>query len=329
MSKLHHVGIAGVGIYVPERRLTNADFETMVDTSDEWITSRSGIKERRICAPDEATSDLASKAALRALDNAGLTPRDVDALICATFTSDNQCPSTACHIQAKIGAKNAFAFDISAACSGFIYALTIVKGLILDGVCKTAVVMGAEAMSRFTDYKDRATCVLFGDGAGAVVVQANAPHGRILSEYIGTDGTMADQIIIPAGGSRLPASHETIDQGKHFIKMEGNEVFKFAVRILAHSVEQALKRCGRSIEDLKLIIPHQANYRILEAAARKMGIPTEKMFNNIAYYGNTSAATVPIALTEALQQGLIHNKDLIGLVAFGGGLTWGSVIIEW
>jgi len=329
MNKVHHAGIVGVGLYVPERRLTNADLEKMVETSDEWITTRSGIKERRLCAPDEATSDLATKAGLKALESAGLEPKDVDAIICATFSPDTLCPSTACHIQAKMGAKNALAFDLAAACSGFIYGLTVAKSMIMNGVCKTAVVMGAEAMSRFTDYKDRGTCVLFGDGAGAVVVQANAHQGRILSEYLGADGTMAEQIIIPAGGSRLPASHETVNQGKHYIKMAGNEVFKFAVRILAHSVEEALVRCGRSIADLNLIIPHQANYRILEAAARKMGIPTEMMYNNIAYHGNTSAATIPIALTEALREDRIKKKDLIGLVAFGGGLTWGSVIIEW
>jgi 3-oxoacyl-[acyl-carrier-protein] synthase-3 len=329
MSKVHHVGIAGVGMYVPERRLTNADLEKMVDTSDEWITTRSGIKERRLCAPEEATSDLASKAGLKALENAGLKPEDVDAIICATFTPDTLCPSTACHIQAKMGAKNALAFDLEAACSGFVYGLTIAKSLIMTGVCKTAVVLGAEAMSKFTDYNDRATCVLFGDGAGAVVVQANAPQGRILSEYLGADGTMAEQIIIPAGGSRLPSSHETLNQRKHYIKMAGNEVFKFAVRILADSIEEALKRCERSISDLSLIIPHQANYRILDVAARRMGLPEDMMYHNIAYHGNTSAATIPIALTDALQEGRIKKNDLLGLVAFGGGLTWGAAIIEW
>ncbi len=329
MSKVHHAGIAGVGLYVPEKRLTNADLEKMVDTSDEWITTRSGIKERRLCAPEEATSDLGAKAILKALENAGVKPEDVDAIICATFTPDTLCPSTACHIQAKIGAKNALAFDLEAACSGFLYGLTIAKSLITTGVCKTAVVLGAEAMSRFTDYQDRTTCVLFGDGAGAVVVQADAPQGRILSEYLGADGTLAEQIIIPAGGSRLPSSHETLDQKKHYIKMAGNEVFKFAVRILADSVEEALKRCGRSISDLNLIIPHQANYRILDAAARRMGLPEDMMYHNIAYHGNTSAATIPIALTDALQEGKIKKNDLLGLVAFGGGLTWGAAIIEW
>jgi len=329
MEKVEHVGIIGVGMYVPEKRLTNEDFEKMVDTSDEWITTRSGIKERRLCAPDEATSDIGAKAAKRAMENAGVTPEEIDAIICATFTADTQCPSTACHIQAKIGAKNALAFDIGAACTGFLYSLTVAKSLILNGNCKTALIMGGEAMSRFTDYQDRTTCVLFGDGGGAAILQANAPRGRILSEYLGADGTMAEHIIIPAGGSRQPATHETIDQRLHYIKMSGNEVFKFAVRIFVHSVEEALEKCGKKVEDLSLIVPHQANYRILNSAAKKMGIPKEKMFNNIAYYGNTSAGTVPIALTEALEQGKIKKGDLLCLVAFGGGMTWGAMILEW
>ena len=329
MGKVEHVGIIGAGMYVPEKRLTNHDLEKMVETSDEWITTRSGIKERRICAPDEMTSDIAAKAGLKALEQAGMKPDEVDALICATFTADTPCPSTACHIQAKIGAKNAFAFDVSAACTGFVYSMAVAKSLILNGVCRNALVFGAEAMSKFTDYEDRTTCVLFGDGGGAVLVQANAPQGRILSEYLGADGGMAEHIIIPAGGSRHPATHETIDQRLHYIKMSGNEVFKFAVRILVHSLEEGLERCGRSVKDLKLIIPHQANYRILNSAAKKLGIPQEKMFNNIAYYGNTSAGTIPIALTEALEQGKIQKGDLIALVAFGGGMTWGSIIIEW
>jgi len=329
MSKVEHVGIAGVGMYVPEKRLTNADLEKMVETSDEWITTRSGIKERRIVAPDEATSDIASNAGKKALAMAGVEPEDVDALICATFTPDTQCPSTACHIQAKLGAKNALAFDISAACTGFVYSMAVAKGLIMNGVCRNALIFGAEAMSRFTDYEDRTTCVLFGDGGGAAFLQANAPRGRILSEYLGADGTMAKHIIIPAGGSRKPPTHETIDNGSHYIKMAGNEVFKFAVRILVHSLKEGLKRSGRSVEELNLIVPHQANYRILNSAAKKMGIPQEKMFNNIAQYGNTSAGTIPIALSEVVDQGKVKEGDLIALVAFGGGMTWGSIIIEW
>jgi 3-oxoacyl-[acyl-carrier-protein] synthase-3 len=329
MNKAKHVGIVGTGMYVPEKRLTNADLEKMVETSDEWITTRSGIKERRICAPDEATSDIGLKAGIKALESAGMEPEELDAIIFATFTPDTLCPSTACHLQGKMGAKNALAFDLSAACSGFIYGLTVAKGLILNGACKTAMVLGAEAMTRFTDYQDRTTCVLFGDGGGAVILQADAPNGRLIGEYLSADGTMAQHIIIPGGGSRKPCSQETMENRQHYIKMAGNEVFKFAVRILVHSVEEALARCGHSVEDLSLIIPHQANYRILDAAARKMGLPQEKMYNNIAYYGNTSAGTIPIALTEALQEGKIQKGDLLSLVAFGGGMTWGSVIVEW
>lgn len=329
MNRAKNVGIIGAGMYVPEKRLTNADLEKMVETSDEWITTRSGIKERRICAPDEATSDIGLKAGLKALEYAGMEPEELDAIIFATFTPDTLCPSTACHLQGKIGAKNALAFDISAACSGFVYGITVAKGLILNGICNNAMVIGAEAMSRFTDFEDRATCVLFGDGGGAVILQANAPDGRLIGEYLSADGTMAEHIIIPAGGSRIPTTKETLENKLNYIKMAGNEVFKFAVRILVHSVEEALKRCGHTVDDLSLIIPHQANYRILDAAARKMGVPPEKMYNNIAYYGNTSAGTIPIALTEALQQGKIQKGDIVSLVAFGGGMTWGSVILEW
>ncbi|MBN1900438.1 ketoacyl-ACP synthase III [Candidatus Sumerlaeota bacterium] len=323
------MGIAGTGMYVPEKRLTNADLEKMVETSDEWITTRSGIKERHICAPDETTSDIGLKAGVQALESAGMEPEELDAIIFATFTPDTLCPSTACHLQGKIGAKNALAFDLSAACSGFIYGLTVAKGLITTGVCKNAMVLGAEAMSKFTDYQDRGTCVLFGDGGGAVIVKADAPDGRLLGEYLCADGTMAEHIIIPGGGSRNPCSQNMLENRLNYIKMAGNEVFKFAVRILVHSVEEALSRCGRSVQDLSLIVPHQANYRILDAAARKMGLPDEKMFNNIANYGNTSAGTIPIALYEALHQGRIKKGDLLSLVAFGGGMTWGSIVVEW
>ena len=329
MSKVKHVGIAGVGMYVPEKRLTNHDLEKLVDTNDEWITSRSGIKERRIVAPDESTSDIAANAGKKALEMAGMEAGEVEAIICATFTGDYPCPSTACHIQAKLGAKNAFACDLAAACTGFVYSLTVAKSLILNGVCKNALVFGAESMSRFTDFEDRTTCVLFGDGGGCALLKADAPNGKILSEYLGADGTLAEHIQIPAGGSVRPPTHETVDKRLHYIRMAGNEVFKFAVRILAHSVEKALEKSGHTVEELSLIIPHQANYRILNSAAKKMGLPKEKMFNNIANYGNTSAGTVPIALAEAVQNGDIKKGDLVALVAFGGGMTWGSIIIEW
>ncbi|HPB30917.1 MAG TPA: beta-ketoacyl-ACP synthase III [Candidatus Sumerlaeota bacterium] len=329
MNSEKQVGIIGLGMYVPDQVVTNHDMEKIVETSDEWIVTRSGIKERRKAAPDQATSDLDAEAGRRALENAGIGPEDLDGIICATFTPDHLCPSTACIVQDKLGAKNAFAFDISAACSGFVYGLNVAKGLILSETYRTIMVIGGETMSRFTDYQDRGTCVLFGDGAGCAILQADAPRGRLLHSYMGSDGSMARHIIIPAGGSRRPPSKETLEERKHFIYMEGNEVFKFAVRILAHSVEEALKRSGHKVEEVSLIIPHQANYRILESAAKKMGLPPEKMYNNIAYYGNTSAGTVPIALTEAVQKGAVKPGDVIALVAFGGGMTWGSIVIEW
>ncbi len=329
MSNVDHVGIAGVGMYVPERRLTNADLEKIVDTSDEWITTRSGIKERHICAPGEAVSDIAVASGRKALAQAGITPEEVGAIICGTFTGDTPVPSTACHIQRKLGAKNAFAFDLAAACTGFVYSLTVGKALILNGICDTALIFGIDALSKFTDYEDRTTCVLFGDGGGAAILRANANQGRIISEYLGADGTLGEFIIVPGGGSLHPATKETVEQRMHYVKMAGNEVFKFAVRILAHSVEKALERSGHTVGDLKLIIPHQANYRIMDAAAKRIGIPREKMYKNIDKYGNTSAGTVPIALAEAVADGSIEKGDLIALVAFGGGMTWGACIIEW
>ena len=329
MSKITHSGIIATGMYVPEKRLTNAELEKIVDTTDEWITTRSGIKERRILGPEESVSDIGVNSARIAMKKVGIGPEDIDAIICATFTGDTPCPATACHIQHKLGAVNSFAFDIAAACSGFVYGLTVADSFIKNGVCRTALVVGSDGMTRFTDYQDRTTCVLFGDGGGCAIVQANAPQGRILSHYMGTDGSMAEMIVIPAGGSRLPTTHETIDKGLHYIKMAGNEVYKFAVRILVQSVEKALERSGHTVKDLKLIVPHQANYRILDAAARKMELPPEIMINDIANYGNTSAGSIPIALTEALEEGKIQKGDLIALVAFGGGLTWGSVVIEW
>ena len=329
MSKVEYTGITGIGMYVPEKRLTNADLEKMVDTSDEWITTRSGIKERHILAPEEAVSDIGANSARIAMKEAGVSPEEIDGIIFATLTGDTPCPATACHLQHKLGAINSYAFDLGAACSGFVYGLAVADSLIRNGVGKTILVIGADSLSRVTDYQDRGTCVLFGDGGGAAIVQANTSQGRILSHYMGADGSMTEHIIIPAGGSRLPASHETIDKRLHYVKMAGNEVFKFAVRILVQSLEKALERCGHSVKDLKLIVPHQANFRILEVAARKMELEPEIMYNDIANYGNTSAGTIPIALSDALKEGRIKKGDLIALVAFGGGLTWGSVIIEW
>jgi len=329
MNKVEHTGITGIGMYVPEKCLTNADLEKMVETSDEWITTRSGIKERHILAPEEAVSDIGVNSAHIAMKEAGIGPKEIDGIIFATITGDTSCPATACHLQHRLGAINSYAFDLNAACSGFLYGLAAADSLIRNGVGRTILVIGADSLSRVTDYQDRGTCVLFGDGGGSAIVQANASQGRILSHYMGADGSMAELIIIPAGGSRLPASHETVDKRLHYVKMAGNEVFKFAVRILVQSLEEALKRCGRGVKDLKLIVPHQANYRILDAAARKMELEPEIMYNDIANYGNTSAGTIPIALSDALKEGRIKKGDLIALVAFGGGMTWGSVIIEW
>jgi len=322
------VGIIGVGEYLPSKVLTNANLEKMVDTSDEWITTRTGIKERRIAAKNEAASDLAIKASRQALEDAHLKPADIELIIVATITPDMPFPSVACLLQDALSAKNAVCFDISAACAGFVYAVSVAKQFIANGTCKNALVVGTEVLSRVTDWKDRNTCVLFGDGAGAAVL-SEVKSGGILSTYLGSDGTKKDLLFLPGGGSRNPASSDTLDKKLHYIKMQGNELFKLAVTIMAEAAQVALKKSGRGCKDIDLVIPHQANIRIIMAMAKKLKLPKEKIFLNIEKYGNMSSASTATALCEAVKSGRIKKGDIVLLDAFGAGLVWGACVIEW
>ncbi|MCS6771225.1 MAG: ketoacyl-ACP synthase III [Kiritimatiellae bacterium] len=321
--------IVATGAYVPARVLTNADLEKMVDTTDEWIVTRTGIRERRIAAPEEATSDMAAAAARRALSDAGVSPEEVDLIIVATITPDMGFPNTACFVQAKIGAVNAFCFDIEAACSGFVYALDIARQYIGTGSARTVLVIGAEKISCITDWSDRSLCVLFGDGAGAAVVQSVPGRKGILASVMRSDGTLSDLLKLPGGGSRHPTSPETIAQGLHYMKMEGREVFKHAVTCMTDVAKRALDRAGLTVDDIALIIPHQANHRIITAIGERLGGTPEKYYVNLDRYGNTSAASVILALDEAQRAGRIRRGDLVLLVAFGGGFTWGATVLEW
>ncbi|MEW6025798.1 MAG: beta-ketoacyl-ACP synthase III [Planctomycetota bacterium] len=329
MPELKRVSIIGSGSCVPDKVLDNAYFEKIVDTSDEWITTRTGIKERRVTENGVATSDLASKAAEQALESAKIKADQLDLIVLGTVTPDNLFPSTACHVQRNIGASNAAAFDISAACSGFLYSLGVGYRLVSTGNYKNALVIGAECLTKITDYTDRASCVLFGDGAGAVILQPNHHGHEVLYSYLGADGTGAEMMIQYAGGSRMPASHETVDKKLHVIKLRGREVYKFAVMKMADLVADAAKQCHIKVEDVALIVPHQVNQRILEAAAERLNISMDKIFVNIHKYGNTSAASAAIALDEARQSGRLKKGDYVVLVAFGGGLTWGVTVVKW
>jgi len=325
---MKRVGIIGVGEYLPKKILTNADLEKMVDTSDEWITTRTGIKERRLAAKNEATSDLAIKAAKGALADAKIKPHDLDLIIVATITPDMPFPAVACLLQHALGAKDAVCFDISAACAGFIYAMTIAQQFIARGTYKNALVIGAEVLSAVTDWQDRSTCVLFGDGAGAAVLAEVKSRG-ILSTYLGSDGSQADLLKIPAGGSRNPATRYTLDNRLHYIKMEGNEVFKSAVTIMAEAAQVVLKNAGLTCKDVDLVIPHQANMRIILAMAKKLGLALDKVYMNIEKYDNMSSASTATALCEAVKEGRIKKGDIVLLDAFGAGLVWGACVIKW
>jgi len=322
------VGIIGLGSYVPKKVLTNKDLEGMVETSDEWITTRTGIRERRIAAPQESTSDMASLAAKEALKNAKLTAADIGLIVVATVTPDMPLPSTACFVQEKIGAKEAACFDLSAACAGFLYGLELARQLIASGAYENALVIGAEKLSAFTDWTDRNTCVLFGDGAGAAVL-APVKEDGILSVYLGSNGALTELLMVPAGGSRLPATKETVRDHMHFIKMRGNEVFKLAVKIMSDAACKVLKKCDLGVDDIDCFIPHQANMRILDAVARKMGLSRDKIFFNVAQYGNMSSASTAVALSEAFHSGRILPGSVVVLDAFGAGLVWGSCALRW
>lgn len=322
------VGIIGVGKYVPKKVLTNADLEKMVETSDEWITTRTGIKERRIAAKGEAASDLAARAAKDALADAKLDPQNLELIIVASITPDMQFPATSCILQNVLGAKKAVAFDVSAACSGFVYALTIAEQFIARGAYKNALVIGAEVLTSITDWKDRNTCVLFGDGAGAAVL-SEVKSGGIISTYLGADGAMGELLYLPAGGSRLPVSAKTIEGRMHYLKMHGNELFKIAVNTMSNAAETVLKQAGLKAQDINLVIPHQANTRIIAMVAKKLKLPMDKFYLNIERYGNMSSASLAVALCEAVKEGRVKKGDYILLDAFGAGLVWGAMIIKW
>lgn len=323
------VGILATGKYVPEKILTNADLEKMVETNDEWIVTRTGMKERHIAREDQASSDLAYEAALVALKKSGVAPEDLDLIIVATITPDSAFPSTACILQNRLGAKKAAAFDLSAACSGFIYGLASASNFITTGMYKNALVVGAECLSKITDYTDRNTCILFGDGAGAVVL-GEVPEGRgFLSFELGADGSGGELLKLAGGGSRLPSSQNTVDSKQHYIYMAGSEVFKFAVRIMGNAAEEALRKAGLEKSDIDLLVPHQANIRIIQSAVHRLDLPEEKCMINLHKYGNVSAASIPLALAEADEEGRLKEGDCVVLVGFGGGLTWGATALRW
>jgi 3-oxoacyl-[acyl-carrier-protein] synthase-3 len=321
--------ITGVGSYVPAKVLTNADLEKMVDTSDEWITTRTGIKERRVAAKNEYTSDMAVRAAQRAMKMAGVTAEQLDLIIVATITPDMPFPATACLVQQKIGARRAAAFDLEAACSGFIYGLEIGQQFIMSRTYDTVLVIGAEKLSSIVDWTDRNTCVLFGDGAGAAVLQNRLNAHGLLTAVMGANGEKANLLYMPGGGSRCPATMETVAAKRHYLQMEGRETFKSAVQAMCTAAQEALRRCELDVSKIKCIIPHQANRRIIDAVGERLGATPEQLFINLDRYGNTSASSVAIALDEAVASGRVHRGDLVLLIVFGAGLTWGAAVIEW
>ena len=324
------VCIAGTGSYVPEKILTNKELAARVDTSDEWIVTRTGIKERRIAAEGEFTSHMASNAARKALEQAGISADEIELIIVATITPDKPTPATACYVQQQIGASKAVAFDISAACSGFLYAMKISKRLISDGAFKNALIIGAEKLSSVTNWSDRSTCVLFGDGAGAAVLRRSEPgEGSIVATEMGTDGNLTHLLEIPGGGSACPITSENVNDQLHTLNMQGKEVFKIAVNRMKEAAEKVIARAGWHPEDIACVIPHQANLRIIDAIADRLAVPNERVFINLDKYGNTSAAAVAIALDEANRTGAFKRGDHIVLVVFGAGLTWAAAAVRW
>ncbi|HHU70323.1 MAG TPA: ketoacyl-ACP synthase III [Thermoanaerobacterales bacterium] len=321
-------GIIGTGSCVPKHVLKNSDLEKMVETTNEWIVTRTGIKQRHIANDGTACSDLATEAALKALQSANKTPDEIDLIIVATVTPDMNFPATACLVQKNIGANKSAAFDLESGCTGFLYGLTVASQFIMTGTYKCILVIGSEVLSKIVDWEDRNTCVLFGDGAGAVIV-SNVNEGGILQNYLRADGTGGELLFMPGGGSRNPATLASVEEKMHHIKMKGNDVFKFAVRAMYDATENILNKAQMSIEDIDIVIPHQANKRIVNAAARRFKIPEEKLFINLDKYGNMSGASIPVALDEAFNEGRIKKYDNILLVGFGAGLTWGSCIINW
>ncbi len=322
-------GILGTGSALPEKVITNSDLEKLVDTSDKWITERTGIKERRQAAPHETTSSLSVEAAKKALEMAGITPEHLDLIICSTISPDMPLPATASLIQRDLGAGTCCAFDLAAACSGFLFGLTVVDQFVKTGKSKYALVIGAELLSRYLDYQDRATCVIFGDGVAAGVLGAVNSGSGILASEVHTNGVYADHLYIPAGGTARPATCETVEGREHFIKMRGNELFKVAVRSLEEVSRRVIEQAGVQPGDIDLFIPHQANLRITEAVRERLGVPAEKVYSNINRVGNTSSASIPICLDECVRSGRIKKGDLVLMSAFGAGVTWGSVLVRW
>jgi len=330
LSQKIRAGILGTGSYLPEKIVTNKDMEKLVDTNDEWIVTRTGIRERHFAADDEFTSDMATKAAQKALENANLKPSDLDLIIVATITTDMPTPSTACFVQTKLGAPQAAAFDISAACSGFVYGLSVARAFIESGLYKNILLIGAEKLTTFIDWKDRGTCVLFGDGAGAAIIApvAEGKH-EIISTYMAANGTEADLLKIPGGGCRFPSSLESVENRLHTLKMDGKQIFKIAVKVMSEAVLEAAKRANIQLDQIALVIPHQANDRIIQAIGERLGVTPDKLFVNVDKIGNTSAASVGIALDEAVKTGKIKDGQYVAFVAFGAGTTLASSIVKW
>ncbi|MCD6083715.1 3-oxoacyl-ACP synthase [Candidatus Aerophobetes bacterium] len=326
--KLRETQIAGTGSYIPSKVLTNFDLEKMVDTSDEWISTRTGIKERRIAREDEAASDLAYEASKKALESANVRAEDLDMILVATITPDMIFPATACILQDRLGAKKAAAFDLEAACSGFLYGLSIGSQFIATGMYDTILVIAAEALSKIVDWQDRSTCVIFADGAGAAVLRPSNGESKIISTYLGADGGGADLVGVPAGGSRLPASLETVKNRQHYMKMKGNELFKRAVKIMVQAIEISLERGKLSPEDIDFFIPHQANIRIINAVVKRIGLSMDKVYINLDRCGNMSAASIAVALDQAIKENRIKRGDRVLFTSFGGGLTWASMVVR-
>jgi 3-oxoacyl-[acyl-carrier-protein] synthase III len=328
-ARIRDVRIVSTGSYVPKKILTNQDLERMVDTSDEWIVTRTGIKERHIIEPGQAASDLAEPAGRLALERAGVSPGELDAILVATVTGDHWFPSTACLLQARLGATKAFCMDVMAGCSGFLYACQTGRALIAAGQAETILVIGVEILTKITDWTDRNTCVLFGDAAGAAVLRPGDENHRFLALRLGADGTNSSLIDLPGGGTRMPLTAELLEQGMQYIRMKGNEVFKLGVRSMEEVARAVLEEAGVRAEEVALCIPHQANLRIIDALAKRLDLPEEKVFCNIHKYGNTSSASVPLALDEAVKEGRVREGDLVLMVVFGAGLTWGAGLVRW
>lgn len=324
------VVIKGVGSYAPQKIVTNEDLSSVVETSDEWIRTRTGIGERRIAEGEETVSFMASEAAKQALEQSGILAEDIDLLIVATMTPDMMFPSTACLVQSKLGMRKVACFDLEAACSGFVYALEVGSSMLKAGTYRNALVIGSEKLSSIMDWNDRTTCVLFGDGAGAAVLsKTDEEDVGVLGALMGADGDSAHLLHMPAGGSAIPSTHESIDERKHFLKMNGKEIFKVAVRHMEQATLELLKSKGLTADDIDCVVPHQANMRIIDSLGERLGVPKEKFVNNLVRYGNTSAASIPIALTEAVRLGKLKKGDYLLLIAFGAGLTWGASLIKW